>query len=88
MGAVGRYLTIFIVVLLVIAVWAILVAPDYDLDPTVLSGKQAIHWNVFPAILLSALLACVLLLERIAAGGRAPRLFFLSLLELTCARLC
>jgi FtsH-binding integral membrane protein len=88
MACVGRYLTLILVVLLVVAVWAILVAPDYDLDPTVLAGKQAIAWGVWAAMLLTGFMSCALLFERRQRRDEVPLTVFPSLVALTCARLC
>lgn len=88
MDGVGRFLTIVIVVTLIVVVWAILVAPDYDLDDTVVRGKMPIAW-----FLCAALAACIGLGSAIAAylggsRGNTLRQAFPSLLELTCSRLC
>ncbi len=88
MGAVGRLLTLLVVVVLVLAVWVILVALDYDLDPTLLQAKQTLAENAYAALLLLGLLqACPLLRRLLPFPGPAPQTL-LSPLALTCARLC
>lgn len=83
----GRLLTITMVAVLVVAVWAILVAPNVDLGPTVLRGKQIVACGGFAALLLPVL-ACAVMMGALRSSKHAATLPFLSLLELTCARLC
>ncbi len=82
----GRLLTILVVGILIVAVWAILVAPDYDLDDTVVRGKVVIAW------VLGAVLAGCIEPGRAMTTYLAPWNFlreaYPSLLELTCSRLC
>lgn len=86
-GPVGRFLRITIVVLLVVAVWAILVAPDYDLDPTTLRAKLAITMFLFAVMAVTACLGAADPLRLPAhwpPSLEAPP----SILDLTCSRLC
>lgn len=88
MERVGRFLTILVVAVLVVAVWAILVAPDYDLDPTMLRGKLAVAWFLCAALALSGGFLWILLVRRLLPGWTVLPDAFPSLLDLTCSRLC
>lgn len=87
MGPVGRILTIVVAVFLIFVVWAILVAPDYDLDDTLLQGKLAVAWFLCAVLALAGptleeWFRCLL-----ARGDILPEAFP-SILELNGARLC
>ena len=87
MGRVGRFLSVFVVAMLVVAVWAILVAPDFDLDPTLLQGKMVLSWLACAGIALALVLRCLARLRQRRRRDTLPEILS-SLLEMNCAWLC
>jgi len=84
MSGVRRLLKIAGVAMLMIVVCTILVAPNFDLDPTLLRGKMAVPLITWSVVLLMAALACALVL-RMASTWNPLHESFPSPLELTCS---